>query len=117
MVLCVNGVDVMRRLAFLPLAVLVAACSAPQPPQNDKPPKPQAAAAAPVNATLGSHEWYQWVDQRLAIADGDGHGPDGGSEEWNHAVQHKLGEEAPQARPGSPEWQQAVDALLRTRAQ
>ena len=106
----------MRRLAFLPLAVLAAACSAPQAPQNDKPPKPQA-AAAPANATLGSHEWYQWVDRRLAIADGDGHGPDGGSEEWNNAVQHKLGEEAPQAQPGSPEWQQAVDALLRTRGQ
>jgi hypothetical protein len=109
----------MRRLAFLPLAVLLAACSAPQAPQNDKPPKPQASAsaAAPVNAMLGSHEWYQWVDRRLAISDGDGHGPDGGSDEWNHAVQRKLGQEAPQAQPGSPEWQQAVDALLRTRVQ
>ncbi|NII72661.1 hypothetical protein FHW84_001227 [Dyella sp. SG562] len=107
----------MRRLVFLPLAVLVAACSSPQAPQPDNQPKPQASAATPANASLGSHEWYQWVDQRLAISDGDGHGPDGGSDEWNNAVQRKLGEEAPQSQPGSPQWQQAVDALLRTRAQ
>jgi hypothetical protein len=30
-------------------------------------------------------------------------------------VQRKLGEEAPQSTPGSPQWQQSVDALLRTR--
>ena len=107
----------MRRIVFLPLAVLVAACSAPQGPQPDYQPKPQSSAATPANASLGSHEWYQWVDQRLAISDGDGHGPDGGSDEWNNAVQRKLGEEAPQSQPGSPQWQQAVDALLRTRAQ
>ncbi|NKJ21812.1 hypothetical protein [Dyella sp. SG609] len=107
----------MRRIVFLPLAVLVAACSAPQAPQPDHQPKPQSSAATPANASLGSHEWYQWVDQRLAISDGDGHGPDGGSDEWNNAVQRKLGEEAPQSQPGSPQWQQAVDALLRTRAQ
>jgi len=105
----------MRRLVFLPLAVLIAACSSPQAPQTDKPPEPQAAAATPANAALGSHEWYQWVDQRLGVSDGGGHGPDGGTDEWNNAVQRKLGEEAPQSQPGSPQWQQAVDALLRTR--
>ena len=31
------------------------------------------------------------------------------------SAQTKLGQEAPQTKPGSPEWQQAVDALLRTR--
>lgn len=103
----------MRRLAFLPLAVIVAACSSPQAPQPENPPKPQ--ASAPANAALGSHEWYQWVDQRLGIGDEQKHGPDYGSAEWNDAVQRKLGQEAPQTQPGSPEWQQAVDALLRTR--
>jgi hypothetical protein len=105
----------MRRLVFLPLAVIVAACSSPQAPQPEQQPKPQSAASALANATLGSHEWYQWVDQRLHISDDRSHGPDYGSAEWNAAVQHKLGQEAPQARPGTPEWQQAVDALLRTR--
>ena len=107
----------MRRLAFLPLAVLVAACSSPQAPQPEKKPEPRAsaAAAAPNNAALGSHEWYQWVDQRLGISDEQKHGPDFGSAEWNDAVQRKLGQEAPQTQPGSPEWQQAVDSLLRVR--
>ena len=105
----------MRRfLAMLPLALL-AACSPASPPPDQKPPQPKSdAPTAPVNAELGSPQWYEWVDQRLSISDG-GHGPDHGSAEWNRAVQHKLGQEAPQVEPGSPQWQQAVDALLRTR--
>ena len=101
----------MRRLvASLPLALLLAACS-PTP----TPSQPAAGHAAPANAALGSAEWYAWVDQSLGIGDGNGHGPQRGSAEWNQAVQNKLGQEAPQSKPGSPQWQQSVDALLRTR--
>lgn len=96
-------------LASIPLAVFLAACSLSPAPSSDTAP------TAPANATLGSDEWYTWVDQSLAISDGSGHGPDHGSDEWNQAVQRKLGQEAPQSQPGSPEWQQSVDALLRTR--
>jgi hypothetical protein len=105
----------MRRIpALLTLALLVG-CSPTSSPPEQKPPKPQAAAQpAPDNAALGSPQWYDWVDQRLQISH-DGHGPDHGSDEWNHAVQHRLGQEAPQLPVGSPQWQQAVDALLRTR--
>lgn len=100
----------MRRLvASLPLALLLAACS-PAP----SPPPPAAGQNAAANPALGSPAWYAWVDHSLGISD-NGHGPDPGSEEWNQAVQHKLGEEAPQSKPGSPSWQQSVDALLRTR--
>ena len=100
----------MRRLvASLPLALLLAACSpSPAPPQSG------ASQSAPANAALGSPEWYAWVDRSLSISD-NGHGPDHGSDAWNRAVQNKLGQEAPQSKPGSPEWQQSVDALLRTR--
>jgi hypothetical protein len=99
----------MRRLvASLPLALLLAACS-PTPSQ------PATGQAAPANAALGSAEWYAWVDQSLDIDDSNGHGPQRGSAEWNRAVQNKLGQEAPQSKPGSPQWQQSVDALLRTR--
>jgi hypothetical protein len=107
----------MRRLvASLPLALLLAACSpsSPNSPQQ-QPPKPEAGQSAPANAALGSAGWYAWVDQTLGIDDGNGHGPDPGSAEWNQTVQRKLGQEAPQSQPGSPEWQQSVDALLRTR--
>ncbi|EIL99676.1 hypothetical protein LRK24_03475 [Rhodanobacter denitrificans] len=99
----------MRRLvASLPLALLLAACApSPAPPSDGSRP-------ASTNAVLGSAEWYAWVDQSLHIGD-DGHGPARGSDAWNQAVQDKLGQEAPQSKPGSPEWQQSVDALLRTR--
>jgi hypothetical protein len=55
------------------------------------------------------------VDHTLGIADRQGHGTDRGSAEWDQAVQKKLGEEAPQSQPGSPEWQPSGDALLRKR--
>ncbi len=100
----------MRRLvASLPLALLLAACS-PTP----APPALTDGQSVPTNAALGSTAWYAWVDRTLGISD-NGHGPDPGSEEWDQAVQRKLGEEAPQSKPGSPPWQQSVDALLRTR--
>lgn len=108
-------------LVFSAIAVLaLAACSSPSPPDDQLPPAtpisaPHKTTAAPVDPTLGSPAWYAWVDKSLGISDGQGHGPDPGSQEWSQAVQRKLGQEAPQATPGSPEWQQAVDALLRTR--
>lgn len=108
----------MRRIVFLTLllAAVIAGCSSPSTPNPNEPPKPQAQTSAPGNATLGSREWFQWVDSRLGISDNGGHGPDYGSAEWNNAVQQRLGQEAPQSKPGTPQWQQAVDALLRTRA-
>ena len=99
----------MRRLtASLPLAVLLAACS-PAP----TPPAPSAGQTAPADATLGSAAWYAWVDRSLGIDDSDS--PKQGSAAQSELVQRKLGREAPQSKPGSPEWQQSVDALLRTR--
>ncbi len=104
----------MRRLvASLPLALLLVACS--PSPSSAPPSGPTQTGHAPANATLGSAQWYAWVDQTLNIKESKGHGPDRGSAEWNQMVQHKLGEEAPQSQPGSSEWQQSVDALLRTR--
>lgn len=96
------------------LAGTLAACSPSEPPPARDAPTPRAQAEAPADAALGSPAWYAWVDRTLGITD-NGHGPDRGSAEWNAAVQHQLGQEAPQAPLGSPEWQQAVDALLRTR--
>ncbi|MEO7050498.1 MAG: hypothetical protein ABI128_02430 [Rhodanobacter sp.] len=100
----------MRRLvATLPLALLLAACS-PTP----APPSPVNGQNAPASAVSGSPAWLAWVDRTLGISD-NGHASDPGSNEWDQAVQRKLGEEAPRSQPGSPEWQQSVDALLRTR--
>jgi hypothetical protein len=108
----------MRAPFPIPVAavLLLAACSSPYAPQDQPAPSaPKPTVAAPANPTLGSPAWYAWVNRSLHIGDGQGHGPDPGSPEWNRAVQRKLGQEAPQSEPGSPQWQQSVDALLRTR--
>lgn len=111
-------------LTVVPLtaAFIIAACSHSEPsaPVATAPAVSTTAASpapgktAPANPALGSAEWFAWVDKTLAVSD-DGHGPKPGTDEWNRAVNTKLGQEAPQASPGSAEWQQAVDALLRTR--
>jgi hypothetical protein len=110
-------------LTVVPLtaAFIIAACSHSEPTAPSATPAAASTAAspapgktAPANPTLGSPEWYAWVDKTLAVSD-DGHGPKAGTPEWDQAVNRKLGQEAPQSQPGSAEWQQAVDALLRTR--
>ncbi|MET0254141.1 MAG: hypothetical protein ABW193_00005 [Luteibacter sp.] len=114
-------------VAPLTAAFIIAACSpaSPDAPAAGAPPAASAAASAPEgtpapgktapdNPALGSPEWYAWVDKTLAVSD-DGHGPKPDTPAWDQAVNTKLGQEAPQAAPGSAEWQQAVDALLRTR--
>jgi hypothetical protein len=111
-------------LTVIPLtaALIIAACSPSGAPAPTAAPvsaastdgSPAPGKTAPANPALGSPEWFAWVDKTLAISD-DGHGPKPESPAWDDAVNAKLGQEAPQAKPGSAEWQQAVDALLRTR--
>ncbi|APG03770.1 hypothetical protein BJI69_07500 [Luteibacter rhizovicinus DSM 16549] len=115
-------------LTVIPItaALIIAACSPSEGPAPTSHPAagtstaatatatPAPGKTAPANPALGSPEWLAWVDKTLAISD-DGHGPNPGTEAWDQAVNTKLGEEAPQAKLGSAEWQQAVDALLRTR--
>lgn len=126
-------------LTVVPLtaALIIAACSPAEPtaPQSSGPAAGSTTAAtvsapgladdgpagspapgrtAPQTAALGTPEWFAWVDKTLAVSD-DGHGPKPNTPAWDAAVNAKLGQEAPQAAPGSTEWQQAVDALLRTR--
>ena len=111
-------------LTVVPLtaALIIAACSPSSPDPAASAPvaapasqgSPAPGKTAPINPALGSPEWYAWVDTTLAVSD-DGHGPTPDTPAWNKAVNTKLGEEAPQSPAGSIAWQQAVDALLRTR--
>ena len=50
-------------------------------------------ANSPSNALLApcSDEWNQFVEKKLSTGDGQGHGPDIGSEEWRSVVEFKLG--------------------------
>lgn len=59
--------------------------------------------------------WSRWVEERSPVSDGQGHGPDIGSEEWARALQQKLGITDPQGHGpdiGSGEWRNAVEEKL-----
>ncbi len=111
----------MRRIALcsLLLTLVLVACS-PSAPGDDQASDAPAIApvtstgSAPADPTLGSQAWYAWVDQSLDIAHG-ANAPKAGTDAWNRAVQRALGPAAPREKIGSPQWQGAVDAMLRTR--
>jgi hypothetical protein len=62
--------------------------------------------------------WDQWaraLEARFPVGDGQGHGPDVGSEEWARALQQKLGVVDAQGHGpdiGSAEWRSAVEEKL-----
>lgn len=101
--------------------VLLSACSAPgTPPQfEDKEKAAQAEheailAKAPHPNLVGTQEWYVWVNEAAGISDGQGHGPDLGSDEWNRAVQKRvMGFEADESIAFDKNWQRRVDRAIR----
>jgi uncharacterized protein len=50
-----------------------------------------AQAAAPPSPPLCSDAWYRMIDAKVPSGDGQGHGPDVGSEEWKSVIEFKLG--------------------------
>ena len=38
-----------------------------------------------------SESWYRMVGEKVPTGDGEGHGPDAGSDEWKSVVEFKLG--------------------------
>ncbi len=62
-------------------------------------------------------EWNQFVDQKLVSGDGQGHGPDLGSDEWKGVVEFKLGIRGQADLPArdSDDWCQLIDQLVRAR--
>jgi len=71
-----------------------------------------AAAGSKVSC---SDEWYRFVEQKTSTGDGQGHGPDPGSDEWKGAVEFRLGiRERPDKPPrDSKAWCDYIDRLLR----
>lgn len=61
--------------------------------------------------------WNSYVDRLLVTGDGQGHGPDRGSDEWKGVIEFRLGI---RGKPGIPardsdEWCRYVDSLVRER--
>ncbi|QFI37199.1 hypothetical protein FR932_04840 [Moritella marina ATCC 15381] len=48
-------------------------------------------AATEVKPQICTHAWYSEIDSQLITGDGQGHGPDLGSQEWRSVIEFKLG--------------------------
>ncbi|AEY01389.1 lipoprotein [Oceanimonas sp. GK1] len=66
-------------------------------------------------APLCSPEWAQWVEQQVNTGDGQGHGPDTGSEEWQSVVEFRLGIRGDAGVPerNTQAWCEYIDGLVR----
>jgi hypothetical protein len=62
-------------------------------------------------------EWFQFVEKAIVSADGQGHGPDPGSEEWKSVVEFKLGIRDQAGLPGrdTEDWCRLIDRLVTER--
>ena len=62
-----------------------------------------------------SAEWQQWVESQVTTGDGQGHGPDIGSDEWRSVVEFKLGIRGNPAVPprDTNEWCGYIDKQVR----
>jgi hypothetical protein len=62
-------------------------------------------------------EWNQFVDEKLVSGDGQGHGPDLGSDEWKGVIEFKLGirDQVDLPNRDSDDWCQLIDQLVRAR--
>lgn len=47
--------------------------------------------SASESPALCTAQWYRFVEQVLVSGDGQGHGPDLGSDEWKGVIEFKLG--------------------------
>lgn len=63
---------------------------------------------------LCTSAWYQSIDNVLNTSDGQGHGPDVGSDEWKSVIEFKLGVhgETKALERGSPDWCRYIDRRI-----
>ena len=62
-----------------------------------------------------SQAWYTQLESQLGSGDGQGHGPDIGSDEWMSVIEFKLGVRGQPDVPalGTPEWCSYIDDRAR----
>ncbi len=84
---------------------------------ND-PNKPALPVATGSVAPKTWNAWALWADGIHAVDDGQGHGPDVGSEEWARALDHQLNISDKSGHGpdlSSSEWRGAVERILHKR--
>jgi hypothetical protein len=64
-----------------------------------------------------SAQWNSYVERQLVSGDGQGHGPDLGSDEWKGVIEFKLGVRGRPEVPArdSDAWCEYIDSLMRAR--
>ena len=64
-----------------------------------------------------SDEWNAWVEESVTTGDGQGHGPDFGSDEWKSVVEFRLGVRGDDSVPDrtDPEWCRYIDDKIRSK--
>jgi len=70
--------------------------------------------ASVESETPCSSEWNRYVDRIVVSGDGQGHGPDLGSDEWKGVVEFRLGIRGQTGLPAraSDDWCQLIDRLV-----
>lgn len=73
--------------------------------------------SSPQSETLCSDAWYRSIEKKVPTGDGQGHGPDLGSDEWKSVVEFKLGIRGQPDVPGrdSQAWCRHIDQIVRSR--
>jgi uncharacterized protein len=76
----------------------------------------RAGAANQGKGDFCTQQWYRFIEDKVATGDGQGHGPDLGSTEWQSVVEFKLGirgkAEVPQRN--SDAWCHHIDQIVRS---
>lgn len=96
----------LRSALLLPAILLgVAACAGVDSPAQSR-----------TNvAALCTEAWYRSIEAKVPTGDGQGHGPDVGSDEWKSVVEFKLGIRGDPKVPGrdSEAWCRYIDQMVR----
>jgi len=71
-------------------------------------------ASGPAMRTLCSDSWYRLIEGNVPTSDGQGHGPDIGSDEWKSVIEFKLGirDKPDVPRRDSEAWCRHIDQMV-----
>lgn len=109
-----------RLLGLAILAALAAGCADSDPDtatdaysDSDNVTKVDSGSAAGAQV-ICSDAWYRSVEEVVPTGDGQGHGPDAGSDEWKSVVEFKLGIRGEPEVPArdTDDWCRYIDQLV-----
>ena len=70
----------------------------------------------PEARVLCSDAWYRFIEEKVPTGDGQGHGPDIGSDEWKSVIEFKLAirDKSDLPRRDIEDWCRHIDQIVRT---